>query len=68
MCIENSIFPDFLKYAEVSPVYKKGDTLSATNYRPISIPTSVSKIFEKVLVQQLSIYFDDVFFHIYVRI
>jgi hypothetical protein len=38
-----------LKYAAVVPVYKKGDKNIVTNYRPISILTSVNKIFEKVM-------------------
>jgi hypothetical protein len=31
------------------PVYKKGDKNLKSNYRPISILTSISKIFEKVM-------------------
>jgi len=59
--IANNVFPDSLKYAEVSPVFKKGDTLSPSNYRPISILTSISKLFEKVMVEQLSLYFEQIF-------
>ena len=32
---ENGIFPDSLKIAEVTPVYKSGDSSSLSNYRPI---------------------------------
>ena len=58
-CIECCIFPDTLKLAEISPVYTKGNYLDICNYRHISILTCVSKIFEKVLVQQLSEYFEN---------
>ena len=48
-CLELGIFPDDLKIAEVIPVFKKGDPAEATNYRPISILSQFSKIFEKLL-------------------
>jgi hypothetical protein len=43
------IFPERLKYTTIVPVYKKGDKNIVTNYRPISILTSLNKIFEKVM-------------------
>ena len=56
--IKTSIFPDQLKCANVIPLYKKGDSLLTSNYRPISILPSLSKIFECVLIDQLSEYFE----------
>jgi hypothetical protein len=47
------IFPERLKYATIVPVYKKGDKNIVTNYRPISILTSLNKIFEKVMYSRL---------------
>jgi Notch-like protein len=41
----SGIFPTWLKFAEVKPVFKKGDKNVAFNYRPISLLTSFSKIF-----------------------
>jgi len=38
-----------LKYAIIKPVYRKGDKLLTANYRPISLLTSFSKIFEKLI-------------------
>ena len=38
-----------MKIAKVVPVFKKGDPQSLTNYRPISLLTSFSKILEKII-------------------
>ena len=35
--IETGVFPDKLKIACVSPVYKAGDIVDLTNYKPISV-------------------------------
>ena len=47
------IFPDRTKYAVVKPLFKKGDKTKTSNYRPISILSSFSKILEKVMFNQL---------------
>jgi exonuclease III len=46
-------FPSRLKFSEVRPIYKKGDGKDVSNYRPISLLTSFSKIFEKVVYNRL---------------
>ena len=46
-------FPDPLKIAKVSPVYKKGDREQPGNYRPISVLSVLSKIFEKFVNNSL---------------
>ncbi|XP_065679825.1 uncharacterized protein LOC136094139 [Hydra vulgaris] len=46
---ENSIFPDKLKSAKIHPVFKKGDSSSICNYRPISLLPVFSKIFERII-------------------
>ena len=38
---ENGCFPDELKLAEVSPLFKKNNNLDKENYRPVSILSSV---------------------------
>ena len=60
-CIDTCIFPNALKLADVVPIFKKNDMLNKMNYRPISILSCISKIFEKLLISQLRIYFDDIF-------
>ena len=52
-CIEQGSFPDALKAAEVVPVFKKGDSNQATNYRPISLLSQFSKILEKLMFTRL---------------
>jgi len=51
-------FPKLLKTARVVPVFKGGDSASVNNYRPISILSSISKIYERVVHSQLLNYFN----------
>ena len=66
MSIDQSVFPDKLKKAQVTPLYKKNDPLLKTNYRPVSVLCIFSKIFEKILEQQLSDFFENIFNPFYV--
>ena len=59
--IQECEFPNPLKYARVTPIYKKKDPLDCQNYRPVSILPTVSKIFERSLEEQLSQYFENLF-------
>ena len=52
--IEHNIFPDDLKIAKVSPIYKNGDKSITGNYRPISVLPTISKIFEQHVASQLN--------------
>ena len=47
--IVEGIFHDSLKIAKIIPIYKSGDSKSITNYRPISILSVFSEIFEKII-------------------
>ena len=51
------VFPTKLKIAKVLPLFKKDDYTIMDNYRPISLLTSISKLFEKVVFSQLHDYF-----------
>jgi hypothetical protein len=42
-----------MKYSIVTPIHKKGDTKNYTNYRPISLLTSFSKVSEKIILRRL---------------
>ena len=46
-------FPDLLKIAEVCPIYKKGDKSKCENYRPISLLSNLSKLFERAMHTRL---------------
>ena len=52
------IFPNSLKTAKISPIYKKEDPHLTDNYRPISLLPVISKIFEKVAFKQVYDYFN----------
>ena len=54
MSINNNCYPDDLKLAEVSPVFKKDD-LDKGNYRPVSVTFYVSKVFERIMYQQIDL-------------
>ena len=41
------------KRGEWTPVHKKDDPLDMANYRPVTVLTSVDKVFEQLLCQQL---------------
>ena len=55
-CIETGKFPNNLKKADITPSFKKGDHLSKVNYQP-----TFSKIYEKILFQQIYEYFNKIF-------
>jgi hypothetical protein len=48
------IFPESLKYAEIKPCFKGGCENEPSNYRPISLLTSFSKIPEKIILSRLN--------------
>ena len=56
--VETGYFPDSLKLANVAPVFKKEDPLHKSIYRPVSILPLLSKVYVKVIYNQLSDYSD----------
>ena len=59
--IRNGTFPDKLKLAEVTPIFKKVDPFDITNYRPVSLLSHVSKVYERIIFNQISAYFEPLF-------
>lgn len=47
--LSSGICPEIFKVSIVKPIYKTGDKMEPLNYRPISLITNVSKIFEMTL-------------------
>ena len=58
-CYSEGYFPRELKTAKVVPVFKnKGDIKDTSNYRPISLLSLFSKLFEKLIHERLYHYFN----------
>ena len=55
--LNTGVFPNQLKISKVIPKYKSKDHTLLSNYRPIALLPSISKIFEYVFLEQLSNYF-----------
>ena len=56
--IKKSSFPNNLKMGEITSLFKKGNSLEAKNYRPISVLTCMSKVFESIFTDHLSVIMD----------
>ena len=51
--IETSRFLDSCKVARATPIFKDGDKTDKSNYRPISVLPVISRLFEKLVTNQL---------------
>ena len=58
--IGSGIFPSNLKWADVIPAHKKEDRTDKSNYRPISILTNISKVFERLMYNQMYTYIENI--------
>ena len=58
LSIATGIFPDSWKIARAAPIFKSGQTNDRSNYRPISVLPFVSRVFEKLIYNQLYDYLD----------
>ena len=57
--IEQGVFPNILKRASVTPLFKSGLEKDFKNYRPISVLPLLSKVFEKCINSRLLVYLSD---------
>ena len=57
--LSTGIFPKSLKISRIKPLFKQGKSCQFTNYRPISLLPSMSKIYEHVVFEQLLNYMED---------
>ena len=53
LSFSTGIVPDELKIAKVVPIYKSGLSSNFTNYRPVSVLCSFSKIYERLVYNRL---------------
>ena len=49
-------FPDRLKLADITPVFKKNNPLEKENYRPAGVLPVVSKILERIMQKQVTLF------------
>ena len=54
LSFSQGIFPKLLKIANVIPIHKKDNRLDCNNYRPISLLSNKSKIYEKCMRTRLT--------------
>src|ERR1700755_2275029 len=53
LCLSTSTSPSCWKRALIQPVPKKGDPSQHSNYRPISLTSVLSKVFESILNRKI---------------
>jgi hypothetical protein len=58
LCFTRGIYPSSLKIARIVPVFKSGQKTDIKNYRPISILSTINKIFEKLIHARLTSFFE----------
>jgi hypothetical protein len=51
--------PDKLKLADIYPIYKKESRNFANNYRPVSVLPYASKLYERIMKEQINTYIED---------
>ena len=72
-CLINGKFPDTLKRADVTPIFKKGNDNEKENYRPVSMLSTFSKVFGKTFdevtrkLQNDFLILDEWFFNSFLR-
>ena len=56
--LKKGIFSEELKLSEVKPLFKKADPFDKTNYRPVSLLSHISKVFERVIYNEINEYIE----------
>ena len=59
--IDDGTFPNSLKCADIIPIHKKDDKLDKSNYRPVSLLPIISKVYEKLILDQIASFFNSKF-------
>ena len=53
LCLSQGYFPSELKLGCITPIFKKGDKSSISNYRPVCSLSPFSKIFERIVYNRM---------------
>ena len=67
-CMAAGVFPDELKIGKIIPLYKSGNKSVMSNYRPISILPTISKIFEKLLHKRIYEFFEKIMLYMIINL
>ena len=59
--IATSSFPDVIKLAKIMPAFKKDDHLDKENHLPINLLSHTSKMYEKILFNQIMTTYNFIF-------
>ena len=59
LSLQQGIFPENLKIAKVSPIYKKDEEFLLTIYRPISVLPCFSKLLKRIMYNRLFKYLSE---------
>ena len=62
--VQNCSFPDELKKADVSSIFKQDDPSWKGNYRPISVLSAMSKVYERIIGVQMDNHFATILSHL----
>ena len=58
LSLQQGLFPSLNKEADVCPIHKKNEKDKCENYRPISLLSNISKIFERIMYNRLDNFLD----------
>ena len=62
--LSSSQYPNGLKHADVTPLFKKDDKSDKSNYRPISILPNLGRVYERIMHNQIYPFLNKVFFKV----
>ncbi|KAK9503729.1 hypothetical protein O3M35_010230 [Rhynocoris fuscipes] len=54
LSLSSGIYPDCFKHSHIVPIYESGDKSSISNYKPISIQCTKAKLFESLVLHEIS--------------
>ena len=60
LSIQTGVFPESWKTARLTPIFKDGEKAIKSHYRPISVLPVFSKLFEKLVSNQLYQYLSEI--------